>query len=63
MRRSNQAGLRTDRPILKSPFVVFYEKKREGAVFKKTEKYEIHTRFDPDVFYNILADIFGLKWT
>lgn len=28
-------NLLTDRPILKSPFVIFHEKKREGGIFKK----------------------------
>jgi len=55
-------NLLSDRPILKSPFVVFHEKKRERAIFKKTEKYEIHTTLDADVFFSILASIFNLKW-
>lgn len=55
-------NLRNDRPILKSPFVIFYERKKEGGIFRKKEKCEIQTRFDSDVFFSILANTFGLKW-
>lgn len=56
-------NLRNDRPILRSPFVIFYERKRDGGVFRRAEKCEIQTRFDSDVFFGILADTFQLKWT
>jgi hypothetical protein len=56
-------NLQRDRPILKSPFVIFYERKREERFFRKTEKCEINTRFDADAFFSILAKTFGLKWT
>jgi len=55
-------NLRNDRPILKSPFAIFYERKKESGILRKTEKYEIQTRFDSDVFFSILENTFGLKW-
>jgi hypothetical protein len=58
-----QFNLRSDRPILRSPFIIFYERKREGGIFRKTERCEIRTRFDSDVFFSILSEMFGLKWS
>jgi hypothetical protein len=57
-----QFNLRTDRPILRSPFLIFHERKKEGGIFRKTEKCEVETRFDSDVFFSILATTFGLRW-
>jgi hypothetical protein len=55
-------NLMSDRPILKSPFLIFYETRASGFLRKRI-RYEINIRFDADVFFSILGIFFGLRWS
>ena len=55
------ASFRRDAPWLKRPFSIYYEKK-PGGFFRSALKYEINTLRDSDVFFTLLAKLFGLSW-
>lgn len=54
-------NLAIDRPVLKAPFAIFYEKKGAGFL-GRAKQYEIQTTHDADVFFALLFNLFRLRW-
>lgn len=56
-----KANFYQDKPWLKSPFVVFYEK-RPGRLLRSSIRYEIQTLRDSDVFFALMNRFYKMSW-
>ena len=54
-------NLLTDKPWLKTPFSIYYEKKAPG-IFRSGIHYKIETTMDSDAFFSILEHTYNMKW-
>lgn len=64
--KMGELNLKTDGPIYREPFRIYYE--REKTPLQKLahlwtdQEYNISTFYDPDVFFYLLKQLYGLGW-
>lgn len=56
-----EANFNKDKPWLKSPFLIFHEKKPAG-LFKSAVRYEVNTLKDQDIYFSLMRELFSMSW-